>query len=32
VEEYVLAEIFKMIDLYDLAKMGHNSTEAIQAL
>ena len=27
-----LAEIFKMIEPYDLAKMGHNSTEAIQVI
>ncbi|MFV5693119.1 gamma-glutamyltransferase [Flavobacterium sp. LT1R49] len=27
-----LAEIFKMIAPYDLAKMGHNSTEAIQVI
>ncbi|MGO4904000.1 gamma-glutamyltransferase [Flavobacterium sp. W20_MBD1_R3] len=27
-----LAEIFKMIEPFDLAKMGHNSTEAIQVI
>jgi gamma-glutamyltranspeptidase / glutathione hydrolase len=27
-----LAEILKMIEPYDLAKMGHNSTEAIQVI
>jgi gamma-glutamyltranspeptidase/glutathione hydrolase len=27
-----LAEKFKMIEPFDIAKMGHNSTEAIQAL
>ena len=27
-----LAEIFKMIEPYDLTKMGHNSTEAIQVI